>query len=356
MATDRGGRAGALAAPIAAVVAAMALGLPTPAAAAAAALSRPALAKSFTSAMIVAAFNRIRTANGLPPVTENRTWDADCHLHELYESANGFETHYEQKGRPGYTAGGAFAGRNAVLAEGFGEGSWAYGDPWATAPIHLSQMMSPALRSVGAYEYTDAKGVTWDCLTTWPGYEPQLFPLAKQQRLYSYPGNGTRWAPTEMTASEAPTVPNGWVGLPTQGSEAGGVTGPFIYLYWAGPEPGPVCTHNPKWPVCMPSVYETPSPVAATLEKPDGQPADTRLVSQKAIARAGYAGYIPRDAALLVPVYPLKPGTTYTVRVVFGMGSVLCPTPPAGTGVKSNWCAPDIPAFSASMRFTTAGA
>jgi len=323
----------------------------------------PASSGRVTSGEIVSAFNRIRLANGLPAVKDDKAWDGACHLHDIYGSDNDLITHYEQSGRPGYTAAGAWAGKNAVLAYSFGAGQddvWTAADPWATAPIHLSQMMSPALATIGAYQYTDPRGTIWNCLTTWPGYVPGRVLRTKAQRLWSYPGDGATGVPIEMQASESPTVPNGWVGLPTDGATYGGVTGPFVYLYWSGPEPAkPVCANSSKFSICIPeALASSPSPVTASLDKPDGAPVDTRLITQTDVTKAGYAGDTPLGSAMLVPVYPLKPRTTYTVHVTFGVVLTFpCPVPPPGFGVKlkPDWCAPKYPPFSAVAHFTTAG-
>lgn len=236
--------------------------------------------------------------------------------------------------------------------------NWADGDPWDSAPIHLSQVMSPSLASVGAYQYTDAHGITWNCLTTWPGYVTGLVLQTKVPRMFSFPGNGARGVSPEMQASESPTVPNGWVGLSTsEGGLVGGTTGPFIYLYWVGPTQHEACTANPRWHVCIHygDVF-APSPVAAVLRKPDGAPADTRLVTQQVIAKAGYDGYIPADSGMLVPVYPLKPHQAYTVQVTFELSatsSFSCPPPLPGLGIKQDWCLPRYAPLKASMSFTT---
>jgi len=260
-----------------------------------------------TSAEIVGQFNAIRVGNGLPPVTNNKVWDVDCRYHDLYMSDNATETHFEQPDKPGYTRAGALAGRNADLAPT----SWANGDPWANAPLHLVQLMSPALRSVGAYQYTTAHGGTWNCMTTWLGYAPGMVLRSPVQKMYSYPGPGQRHVPTRMVAYEAPEVPNGWVGLPTtdHGYE-GRVTGPFIYLYWAGPTaPSTTCYRDHAVQMCVDDpVPLVPSPVAAKLVGPGGSPVAARLVPQGAERKAGHVGELPPASAILIPVEPLADG------------------------------------------------
>ncbi len=318
--------------------------------------SRALLAHPETSAEIVAALNATRVANGLPPVTENKAWDAACHDHDVYMSENHTETHFERPGRPGYTKAGAFAGENADLAPT----SWAEGDPWSHAPLHLVQLMSPALRQVGAYQYTDPRGVTWNCITTWPGYAPGKVLHARAQKMYSYPGPGQRGVPTEMVAYEAPEVPNGWVGLPTSdGGLEGGVTGPFIYLYWAGPAaPTTTCYGATVVKVCVDdSLPLVPSPVQAELSGPSGAAVPARLVSQAVERRAGHVGDMPPASGILIPAVPLRPHATYMVKVRFSLdltGLDRCPWGPGAPQLSRTWCLPRYAPFSATFHFTTA--
>ena len=316
-----------------------------------------AVAMRQTSSEIIAELNALRVANGLPKVAQNRAWDNACHLHDLYMSDNGVETHDELPGKPGYTPAGAFAGRNADLALT----SWSDGDPWASAPLHLVQLMSPALRVVGAYQYTDRRGRTWTCTTTWPGYEAGKIMRARSQKMYSYPGNGQHGVPTEMVAYEAPEVPNGWVGLPTTDSGyRGEVTGPFVYLYWAGPaQPANTCYTVPNVKLCVDDVSLVPSPVSAQLIAPTGKVVGSRLISQGVVRKAGHGGLLPPGAAMLVAVKPLVPRTTYTVKVHFALdraGADLCPWGVGALHLSPTWCLPKYPPFSARLHFTTAGA
>jgi hypothetical protein len=311
-----------------------------------------------TSSQIIAELNALRAANGLPKVAQNRVWDKACHLHDLYMSDNSVETHDEQRGRSGYTAAGAFAGRNADLALT----SWSDGNPWASAPLHLVQLMSPALRDVGAYQYTDPGGRTWTCMTTWPGYAEGKILRSRAQQMYTYPGNGQHGVPTATVAYEAPVVPNGWVGLPTtDNGYRGDVTGPFIYLYWVGPAPPPnPCYTGPDLKLCVDDgVPVVPSAVSARLVGPTGKVVGSRLISQGVARKAGHAGLLPPGAAVLVAVKPLAPRTTYTVEVHFAIdraGANPCPWGVGELRLSPTWCLPKYPPFSARLHFTTATA
>src|SRR5947208_12466408 len=88
---------------------------------------------------IIGKLNAQRRANGIPAdITVNSTWSTDCKKHDIYMNKNNTLTHFEVAGQPGYTKGGAWAGQNSVLAMGI---SWANGDPYEFAPIHLAQLL-----------------------------------------------------------------------------------------------------------------------------------------------------------------------------------------------------------------------
>src|SRR5262249_25015472 len=155
--------------------------------------------------------NAQRTANGIPAgIAERADWDADCAKHNNYQRLNGgVLTHQEEMGKPGYTAEGAFAGANSVLSSiGYGADG---GNPWETAPIHLMQLLAPALAETG-YDH--------GCMITIAGWTR---PLPPAPQIFTYPGNGTRTIYPSEVANEGPFVPGDFVGLP-----AGTTTGPHI--------------------------------------------------------------------------------------------------------------------------------
>ena len=77
---------------------------------------------------------------------ENPDWSQKCARHIAYMGSTGTLAHSEDPASPAYSAAGNWAGENSVLAEGT---SWPTGNPFANAPIHLIQLMSPELRRVG---------------------------------------------------------------------------------------------------------------------------------------------------------------------------------------------------------------
>lgn len=271
---------------------------------------------------ILRAFNAERTAAGLPPVTENPEWSAACAAHNTWMSANHRLSHAETPGTPAYTEAGNWAGTHAVLA---GQGtSWASGDPWATAPIHLSQLMDPLLSTVGVDE-TDG----YDCLTTWPGY---VAPTADPATTAWFPGQGAT-LPYAETAAESPTTPGAWVGLP-EGTQ----TGPYLYLYTPGRSGDADYSDNSCSPApgggCRPGTQTDPTPTVLPLATVTGVrligpggPVDVRTVDREVAERAGYGGYLP-TAAVFIPAQPLQPSSSYTLTATL---SSAAPPPEAGT-------------------------
>lgn len=237
-------------------------------------------ASVYPRARIIAALNAERAEHGLPPVTERREWSKKCALHNAYGVRNGTLGHDEDPARPGYTEGGRWAGANSILAAGT---SWANGNVFATAPIHLIQLMSPLLKETGVDERDG-----YVCMTTWPGYDHDRY---ASPRVFGYPGDGAVDVPAAEEARERPFVPGDFVGLP-----AGTVTGFHIMAWGVGMDRSSTRLR------------------AAELRGPNG-----KLVRIKRLDRASdeIGPYLGRGAAILIPVRPLAERRVYTVSVGF---------------------------------------
>ena len=234
-------------------------------------------AQAMTAGRAISILEQQRTDNGLPaPLTQRADWSRACAHHNRYMAMNHVLTHHEQRGRPGYTSEGAWAGRNSVLAHGL---TWRRGNPFEDAPIHLSQLLAPALRRLGVDE-----GRGYVCATTFPGYT-RAVPAGAA--LYAYPGVQRTGVPFRERASESPFVPGDFVGLPK-----GTVTGPHIFVF------GP-------WDRAFGKIVE------ASLTGPAG-PEDIRWVDNLT-PRVG--AYLPRPSGIVIPAHPLRPLTTYTAHV-----------------------------------------
>ena len=233
---------------------------------------------------ILAALNSQRIANGIPGrVQENASWSEKCARHIAYMGSTGTFGHSEDPSSPAYSAGGNWAGENSVLAHG---SSWPDADPFANAPIHLIQLLSPELHRVGIEA---ASGFV--CVTTWPGYVPST---TKTPTVFTVPGDGARGVPAAETADEQPFVPGDVVGLP-RGTQTG-----FNMMVYAEGVRDPWHAHI----------------TAATLTGPHGAVA-LRTVDR---TNATIGPYLPAGSGFIIPVVPLEPATTYKASVVFGNG------------------------------------
>jgi hypothetical protein len=257
-----------------------------------------------TAQQALAILNAQRAAIGAPAVTERSDWSAACMAHVRYMIDNppapsDTETaHQETPGAAGYTVKGAWAAENAVLAPG--GGSWnqpapdasspGWPTPWETAPIHLAQLLAPQLQQVGLASASAPDGSVFSCATTWPGYAAAR---PATNSVLTYPANGATIYTKEL-ASESPWTPGERVGLPD-----GTWTGPYLYAFAWGP-----------------FTDERTKVAATSLTGPAG-PVDLRTVD---VALSD--GYLPPGCALLIPVNPLRGGTTYTASITFALDGV----------------------------------
>ncbi len=192
----------------------------------------------YSSAEIIAALNRQREANGIPPVRNDPRMAAGCRAYDDYVLRNGLsvaDQHFEIPGKPGFSAAGNAAAHASVLASSVGTSypgmgpvfafGWRQGDPWNNAAFHLFQMMNPALAVSGADERTarlaNGQWVRLECLNTFGG--PFRTPPATM-RTYFYPRSGSS-VPVRELNQEGASV------LGTRGGTAGG---PLFFAYFFG--------------------------------------------------------------------------------------------------------------------------
>jgi len=254
---------------------------------AAAALAATPAAVAATPAQVLEALNAERAANGIPAgVREAPEQSVGCALHNAYRAANGGAGvgHDEDPGRPGYTPEGAEAGGSAVLAGT----SWAAGNPYADAPIHLMRLMDPRLQRAGVDDRPDLS-----CTTVTSG----LGPAGPADAVYTVPGDGRAGVPVAQVAEEAPFVPGDLLRLP-----AGTRTGPHLLVLADGPYARDGGTRLADVRLTGPS-----GPVAVRWT----DDADPRI-----------GPYIP-PGGIAVPVTPLVAGSVYRARAtVVGAGGV----------------------------------
>jgi hypothetical protein len=174
-----------------------------------------AAAKPLPSTSIVKRLNAERSRLGLPArVQEVPEWSERCTAHNRWMAVNSI-AHGEAPGTEDYSEAGDWAGMNSVLATGT---SWREGNPWIDAPLHLTQLLDPDLRRVGASDEYDSS-----CVTTWPGMRP-----GSSRRVWTVPDDGDRVASSQR-AYEFPFTPGERVGVP-----ADALTGPYLYVWTDG--------------------------------------------------------------------------------------------------------------------------
>jgi hypothetical protein len=238
-------------------------------------------ASAISAHQAIGFLNAQRAANGIPAgIVENKTWSRGCALHGAYLKRHPEQwrkaPHDEDPSKSGYTQLGQRAAQSSVLNPSGGF-SRAGANPWEFAPIHLMQLLGPALSVTG---YADKNA---GCMWTWPGYKraPASPPV-----LYTYPGDGTSIYP-KMVAYEAPFTPGDFVGL-----RQPKVTGPYLYVLLDGGPGGRIS--------------------ARSLIGPGG-PVSTRVVDD---TTPSVGVYLP-SGGIIIPAKPLRPRATYTASVTY---------------------------------------
>jgi hypothetical protein len=249
--------------------------------------SFPALASADAGGSeLVGYVNAMRAANGIPAgITENPAASLGCLMHNRYGILNDVLTHHEDATAPGFTDAGAAAGARAVLYRGM---QWSAADsPFEHAPLHLHQLLSPRLDTMGASE-TGGFG----CATV--ASHNRRAP--RRNVTYTYPANGaTDWREGEI-ADELPFTPGEFVGIAPDTP-----TGPYLYVLFDGPGIAPT---------------DIAKVARANLVGPVG-PVPIAIVDN---TTRGLQGYLPVGAEL-IPRGQLAPGTTYTAKVVATVGA-----------------------------------
>lgn len=231
-----------------------------------------------TAGSILSAVNYERQMAGLSSLKEDPALSRSCQLHARYMAGNDLLTHVEQSGNAFFTADGAWAGTHSVLAR---NSAGFYGNPWKDAPFHEFQAFHPWLRTTGV-----GTAGNYACMVTL-GERDAANPA--EIKLQTVPGPG-QFSPPAQIAREAPFVPGDEVGLPE-----GTKTGPHIYVYAVGPER-----------------FEKVYVQAATLTAADdGSQVALRWVD----AGSPRSGRYLDGGVILIPEVPLRPETTYTIRI-----------------------------------------
>ena len=248
---------------------------------------------------IIVKLNRERAALGMVPlVTEDARRTQGCRLHNRWMRINRTVAHGETPGTRGFTELGNEAGMSSVLSDD--PRGWHFINPWINAPIHLSQVYNPGLRTTGA---ADSDGHS--CMSTWPGIDTAN--IAPGDAVWTFPAEGGL-TPYAQLAFESPYTPQQQVGI-----RATTVTGPYLYVWSRSLETQPVGYDPSGNPVYPEGGYQAPLGrlVRGSLTGPGG-----RAVPAVVIDNAEVDNYIAPGNGWLLPIRPLKPRTTYTATVV----------------------------------------
>jgi hypothetical protein len=258
------------------------------------AASAPAT-QAATAQQTIALLNAQRAGNGLPAtIVEDPRLTSDCAAHDRYMALNHKLTHLEHTGDPGYTVGGTYAGKNAVLSRG---ANWDNGNPYESAPLHLDELLAPRLTSLGS---ADADG--YSCTTTFPGWTG---PDPVTTTVYTYPGDGSTIYPSEV-AREQPWTPGELVGIPQPRR-----TGPYLLVFVDAPGQSP---------------FNNPATLSdATLDGPTGPVAIATADGSTPVPTGGTLGPYLYPGGFVIPHGPLAPATTYRAHVVVTFAGVQTP-------------------------------
>lgn len=252
-------------------------------------------AGAISASQAIAQLNAERAKNGIPAgIGEDKTASAACAAHNRYEHLNHALSHFEVPGKPGYTRAGAAAGRTADIASG---STWTTrGNPFQSAPLHLSDLLNPNLTSIG---FNSSYGFT--CVTVLPPLAGFRLNTPAKPVGYSYPGNGRSNWPISERAGEGPFTPGDELGLlqPTK-------TGPYLMAFFAGPW-APIGNAGQVYV----SSARLTGPHGAVKIKIADASVKVRVVSGKAPRLGEFLG----ACAMLIPIKPLSRGTTYTAQI-----------------------------------------
>ena len=245
-------------------------------------------------------FNAQRTVNGLPAgITLVPEWSEACAKHVNYlenspaASVIADGAHAERPGSPFYTEEGAWAGARSVIGGWFSEPRkknpsnfsgfdlrsfrfpWHGVNSYEWAPIHLGQMLRPAIARTG---YATGCMVVSD----------DSRPPPPSPRMFTYPGDGTSFIYPSERAGESPDVPAVLAGdLPRNAT-----TGPYLMIFSWGTGAGRLTNASvvgPSGPVSL-FTYDAHTPGAGGFIGPGG---------------------------MLLPVNPLRGLTTYRADATF---------------------------------------
>ncbi len=239
--------------------------------------------------------NSYRTMSRVPALSENAVWDAGAVAHSQYMVLNNVIGHSEDPSLPYYTAAGDAAAHNSNVYLGFGAGTDRTAiEGWLSGPFHAVGMLDPQLKQTafGSYRSGDRWAATLDVIRglDYSSLNTATYPV-------EFPGDGTTTTLSRYTGNERPDPLAACPGY----SAPTGL--PILLLLGPGLGlPGVLGTAQSLTTNGVPVEYCSFDGTSYT--NPDSS---SQSLSREILAARG--------AMVIIPRWPLAPGTTYTVSV-----------------------------------------
>lgn len=244
--------------------------------------------------------NYFRNLAGLPDLEENQDYSFGGSSHSRYMVNTGQLTHFEREESEWFSNEGDTAARKSNLAASqvaTAPDEWAI-EYWISAPFHLVPIIDPELQEVGFGTYRSA-GNTYNMTAALDvlrgarrSSSPVTYPIV-------FPEDGGETWVIRHSLFEYPNPKSSCPGYPNYPDPVGA---PIVVQIGNGQEKPRVSAH---------------SITVNGIEIPHCIFDETNYVSpDETQQRVGRLILDARDAIVLMPRYPLVPGTRYDVRVV----------------------------------------
>ena len=241
--------------------------------------------------------NELRSLGGLPSLDNNLSWNSGCYNHARYMVLNDTITHNEDPDNPWYSLEGHIAGLtgNLVASHDISMTDQAAIELWITSPFHGINILDSTLTSTGFGSYRDDNGY-WKmgaCLNVLQGIRTKStsglnYPII-------WPSNGSTMP---FLSYEGDEIPDPLASCPGYQSPSG----PPIYLQMGTGDQVPDVNYNYHYLVEDGYIVDHCLFDETTYTNPD-------LKDQTEARRI--LNY--RDAVIMIPRAPLKPGSRYSV-------------------------------------------
>jgi hypothetical protein len=287
-------------------------------------------------------------------------WDRGCAHHNNYEQVNDQTLgHFETVGNPGYTADGAVAGPDSVLAEEIHsphappDDTLMPGPVWDGAVFHRAALLEPRLANIGFNSTTFRSGsvfTSWQCLWVQNNLSdnPPLTPpvaiddtrTTPTVTLYPSPANGAVDVPTTFASGTESPDPVTETGVPA-GATLGWLMNVEINGPWASGGYGGIAFAHDVTATLAPDGTSTNVPVVVSECGNNG-------CAAPGIGGTSY-GFDFGGGFGIFPTHPLAANTTYRVTAAGTVTDLSAQPSPTNTPFSIAWC------FSTGTSYTPSG-